>query len=67
MFAVKFPETVTSGSFGPSPSKSLEVKVIVVEPFVKVVITVMITSSSLTGPLSSSLQDAKNKKTKSKR
>ena len=49
MFAVKFPETVTSGSFGPSPSKSLEVKVIVVAPFVKVVVTVVITSSSFTG------------------
>ncbi|MCY1243725.1 hypothetical protein D9M72_567530 [compost metagenome] len=58
MLGARFPETVTTGAFGPSaPSRSLDVKVIVCPPPVKVAVKVVITSSSFTGLLSSLLQE----------
>jgi hypothetical protein len=60
VLAAKLPLAETTGAFGPSPSKSLDVRVITCPPAVNVVVTVVITSSSLTGPLSSLLHDTKN-------
>jgi hypothetical protein len=49
VLAAKLPLAVTTGSSGPSPSKSLDVRVITCPPPVNVVVTVVITSSSFTG------------------
>jgi hypothetical protein len=54
----KSPETVTTGTFGPSPSRSLDVMVTVWLPAVKVVVTVVITSSWFIA-IGSLLQDEK--------
>jgi DNA-directed RNA polymerase subunit E'/Rpb7 len=57
VLAFKLLETVTTGAFGPSPSKSLDFSVITFEPLVNVVVTVVITSSSFTGFTSSLSQE----------
>jgi hypothetical protein len=55
---IKLPVEVIKGALGPSPSKSLEVKITGVPPpsGVNVTVTVVITSSSLTGWLLSSFE-----------
>jgi len=57
VLAAKLPLAVTSGAFGPSPSKSFEVSVTTCPPPVNVSETVVITTSSLTGLVVSLVQE----------